>query len=401
MNRLSRVLLAGLFMASSLIMPVGAWDKYSFVGDAVYFDQPRADAKLYSAQPQAVAVQADSATQSLDYDTILPNLFYDGGVAAVFATTLHTVVGDVDGVQWVPSSRVQMTHPTVSPSGSYHVFMDGRPYAWPSDSDNLSYDGYLGPAFEFVDMDGVVGNKDSGYSSAIFDIDISSLGSFSAFELSGCLSVRAGLVSGSSGDFLSMPYQLSITVVVNGADVRTFYPNSSGTVDFGNSVFSFSSPVQSIGLKISWPWQFYNTPTSWAIQVTFTRPSVLFGLTVLSGDSVLDGFVDNAQDSINDWDEIESGFGDSATSDFNDLGIDDFEYPSGFIGAFSLVSGIFSDLFNCMGDFRIIYILPLTLGICFLLIGRVSRTSVPAPPKAPDLPVNAPALNPPRYPARR
>ena len=393
MNRLSRVLLAGLVMASSLIIPVGAWDKYSFVGDAVYFDQPQADAELYPAQPQ------DSATQSLDYDTILPNLSYDGGVAAVFATTLHTVAGDVDGVQWVPSSRVQMTHPTVSPSGSYHVFMDGRPYAWPSDSDNLSYDGYLGPAFEFVDMDGVVGNQDSGYSSAIFDIDISSLGSFSAFELSGCLSVRAGLVSGSGGVFLSMPYQLSITVVVNGADVRTFYPNSSGTVDFGNSVFSFSSPVQSIGLNISWPWQSYKTPTSWAIQVTFTRPSVLFGLTVLSGDSVLDGFVDNAQDHINDWDSIESEFGSDATEGFNGLDLDNFTYPSDFLAAFSLVSGIFTDLWNCMGDFQIIYLLPLTLGICLLLVGRVSRSSVPSPPPLhTDLPVSN-SLGPPSRPA--
>ena len=386
--RLPRVLVCAALMASSLIMPVGAWDKYSFVGDAIYFDQQRAD-----------AVQADSATQSLDYDTILPNLSYDGGVAAVFATTLHTVVGDVDGVQWVPSSRVQMTHPTVSPSGSYHVFMDGRPYAWPSDSDNLSYDGFLGPAFEFVDMDGVVGNQDSGYSSATFDIDISSLGSFSAFELSGCLSVRAGLVSGSGGNSLSVPYQLSITVVVNGADVRTFYPNSSDTVDFGNSVFSFSSPVQSIGLKISWPWQSYKTPTSWAIQVTFIRPSVLFGLTVLSGDSVLDGYVDDAQDSINDWDSIESEFGSDATEGFNGLDLDNFTYPSDFLAAFSLVSGIFTDLWNCMGDFQIIYLLPLTLGICLLLVGRVSRSSVPSPPPLhTDLPVSN-SLGPPSRPA--
>ena len=46
MNRLSRVLLAGLVMASSLIMPVGAWDKYSFVGDSVYFGTPVSDAQL-------------------------------------------------------------------------------------------------------------------------------------------------------------------------------------------------------------------------------------------------------------------------------------------------------------------------------------------------------------------
>lgn len=356
------------------VLPGFAWDKYSFVGDSVYtFRHDLALPSVQSVQAQAVDVQVDSNTQSLDYDTILSNMTYDGGVAAVFATTLHTLVGDVDGVQWFPSSRVQMTRPTVSPSGSYHVYMDGRPYDWPSDSDNLSYDGFLGPAFEFVDMDGVVGNQDSGYSSATFDIDISSLGSFSAFELSGCLAVRAGLVSGSNGNFLSMPYQLSITVVVNGADVRTFYPSSSGIVDFGNSIFSFSSPVDSLGLKISWPWQSYNTSTSWAIQVTFTRPSVLFGLSVLTGDSVLDGFNDQAQNDLNDYNSIESEWGGSMVDNFNSLNMGDFSFASGALSAFTLVSGIFSDLWNAFGDYSVIFTFPLTLGIALLVIGRISR----------------------------
>lgn len=347
------------------VLPGFAWDKYSFVGDAIYFDQQRADAQL----------QTDSATQFLDYDTILPNLSYDGGVAAVFATTLHTVAGDVDGVQWVPSSRVQMTNPTVSPTGSYHVFMDGRPYVWPSDSDNLSYDGYLGPAFEFVDMDGVVGNQDSGYSSATFDIDISSLESFSAFELSGCLSVRAGLVSGSNGNFLSMPYQLSITVVVNGADVRSFYSNSSGTVDFGNSIFSFSSPVQSIGLKISWPWQSYKTPTPWAIQVTFVRPSVLFGLSVLTGDSVLDGFNDQAQSDLNDYNSIESEWGGSMVDNFNALNMGDFSFDSSILSGLALVSGIFSDIWSAFGQYSVVFSFPLLLAIALVLVGRLGRSA--------------------------
>ena len=57
MNRLSRVLLAGLVMASSLIMPVGAWDKYSFVGDSVYFSGQ--DAML---RDPAVSSEADSGS---------------------------------------------------------------------------------------------------------------------------------------------------------------------------------------------------------------------------------------------------------------------------------------------------------------------------------------------------
>ena len=57
MHRLSRVLLAGLVMASSLILPVGAWDKYSFVGDSVYFSGQ--DAML---RAPAVSAEGDSSS---------------------------------------------------------------------------------------------------------------------------------------------------------------------------------------------------------------------------------------------------------------------------------------------------------------------------------------------------
>ncbi len=244
-------------------------------------------------------------------------------------------------------------------------------------------------------------NRPVGYTYVDLSLDISSFGDFSAFELYGRTAVY-GMLQGMNQVNTQRFNALWVQVFVNGQQLGTVYGDGIGYCDFAGSVFSVSTNVQSLVLRIAFP------VSSRTYQDGQYVPIIIFGnsrdnfkFTVLSGESILDGYVDNAQDSINSWDEIESGFGDSATSDFDDLGIDDFEYPSGFIGAFTLVSGIFSDLFNCMGDFRIIYILPLTLGVCFLLIGRVSRTSVPAPPKVPDLPVNAPALNAPKHPAKR
>ena len=68
MYRLSRVLLVGLVMASSLIMPVGAWDKYSFVGDSVYFSGQ--DTVL---RPPAVLAEgvSSSSVSNIDFFRLL------------------------------------------------------------------------------------------------------------------------------------------------------------------------------------------------------------------------------------------------------------------------------------------------------------------------------------------
>lgn len=81
MNRLSRVFLVGLVIASSLIMPVGAWDKYSFVGDSVYFSGQ--DAVL---RAPAVLAEEDSSS-SWDSETFTDHLSTSQTAGGLFNAT--------------------------------------------------------------------------------------------------------------------------------------------------------------------------------------------------------------------------------------------------------------------------------------------------------------------------
>lgn len=101
-----------------------------------------------------------------------------------------------------------------------------------------------------------------------------------------------------------------------------------------------------------------------------------FSFSTLTDDGILNGFNDNAQDAMNQQNAIESQWTGSMTENFNNLSLSDFSFPTAAVTGFTLISGIFNDLWNAMGDFRIVYVFPLTLGVVLLLIGRLSRTSV-------------------------
>lgn len=175
------------------------------------------------------------------------------------------------------------------------------------------------------------------------------------------------------------------SVYVNGSKVRDFTPDSSGYFQFNDFIYSsstginsvdlvfFDGPSKSLSITNHTP-QSINGPT---VQFWF-KPWTLsnFSFTTLSDDQVLNGLNDNAQDAMNQQDAIESQWTGSMTENFNNLSLSDFSFPVAAVNGFSLISGIFNDLWNAMGDFRIVYVFPLTLGVVLLLIGRLSRTSV-------------------------
>ena len=393
MNRPSAVLLAGLVMASSLIMPVGAWDKYSFVGDSVYFSGQ--DAVL---RPPAVLAEEESSS-SWDSATFTDHLSTSQTAGGLFnATDTDDTFQLPDVPEMFPQSGVPL-----SSAVSYLYQIRGEYFSVSASDSALSdfeFNQILGIAFS-GGLDHVLDNNNRpiGYTYVDLSLDISSFGDFSAFELYGRTPVY-GILQGMNQVNTQRFNALWVQVFVNGQLLGTVYGDGIGNCDFAGSVFSVSTNVQSLVLRIAFP------VSSRTYQDGQYVPIIIFGnrtdnfkFTVLSGESILDGYVDNAQDQINDWDSIESEFGSDATEGFNGLDLDNFTYPSDFLAAFSLVSGIFTDLWNCMGDFQIIYLLPLTLGICLLLVGRVSRSSVPSPPPLhTDLPVSN-SLGPPSRPA--
>ena len=103
-------------------------------------------------------------------------------------------------------------------------------------------------------------------------------------------------------------------------------------------------------------------------------PSTL-SFNILTDNLVLDCQYDQTQGDINEIDGLESQWGNSMTENFNALSLDTFTYPDGLTAGFSLISGIFQDLWNAMGSYSILYVLPLTLAVVLLLIGRISKFS--------------------------
>ena len=93
----------------------------------------------------------------------------------------------------------------------------------------------------------------------------------------------------------------------------------------------------------------------------------------LSGAPVLDGWNDEAQGNINEHEKYESQWAGTMTDNFNKLDLSNFKFPVPLVSGFALISGIFTDIWNAMGEYRVVYVFPLTLAIVLLLVGRISK----------------------------
>ena len=106
----------------------------------------------------------------------------------------------------------------------------------------------------------------------------------------------------------------------------------------------------------------------------FPRIDDFIRYSLLTGGA-LDGFNAQTQDDINKHNEYESLWTGSMTENFNALDLSSFTFSSGLVAGFGLLTGIFNDLWNGMGEYAIVYVFPLTLAIGMLLVGRIARTA--------------------------
>lgn len=89
--------------------------------------------------------------------------------------------------------------------------------------------------------------------------------------------------------------------------------------------------------------------------------------------AALDAANTDAQNSIQQNDELEAEWVGVMNDNFNALDLSNFSWDSGLIGAFTLVSDLFMRLWAALGKYNILYVFPLTLAVVLLLIGRISR----------------------------
>lgn len=208
-------------------------------------------------------------------------------------------------------------------------------------------------------------------STFSFTYDVSSLNT-SCLEFSGVYKFNAKHFT-STSSYLTQGYDLDI--LIDGA-VQHSYTSSKGSLDLGGWIYNGSFPVSNVTFRFHLPSGSISVSSGDVVKFELIFTSCDAVINGLTDDGVLNGLNNNAQDAMNQQDAIESQWTGSMTENFNNLSLSDFTFPVAAVNGFSLISGIFNDLWNAMGDFRIVYVFPLTLGVVLLLIGRLSRTSV-------------------------
>lgn len=376
------------------VTPAFAWNAESFVSDGMdtyqYYETASVvdEPMLYSSQPMmfsagTYAASSGTAT-SADFVSFFENFTYSYHKGYSLLNYIQPgissggiILPDIYVYQSYPESGVNVNLYQNSSSAyelgyRYNVIV-------PSSYDDYDIEDVMFPWFQSWS-----GGDYTNVSSAVlagvrpkpdFIIDLSKYGSFNAFSFDGVIRVQellADLPNYSNRSYLSA---ISLEMYVNDALVHTFYADPLGYVDFGSSIFSFSSDVTSLYFKAFFDGYHHVSAGQNYIYYFIVNGSDSFKFSVLSDTSVIDGFNDEAQNNINEHEALESQWTGSMTSNFNALNLDDFTIPDGLVSGFALISGIFNDLWNGMGEFKIVYVFPLTLGVVLLLIGRISKFS--------------------------
>lgn len=363
-------LMAAIMVASSSAM---AWTADSFIGND-YDEQDTYDFEpVYGYPMQPMRMMSARSTASAS-----DNLLLDWSNWS-FSTIEPVYVRYYTYSYYIPSVGTTDMGPYPD-AHVYPIFFDRIP------SDTVGMLSFISPV---VSVPSIEDLYDSNYSSD-FDVTRSYMSSFSVDYI---YTFDEPVEDFSSVEFVYslLPYYFgsfsypdgSYNYIGNYSDCEIsiylddhFVTSGPAGMSTGSLIFNAYSSFSSITIRVTYG-QLNTTPVilgSYNSQVWggFQEGS-FFSLNIIGRDSALDGFNNQAQDDINQHNAIESEWTGSMTSNFNALSIETFAFPSGLISAFGLITGIFNDLWNGMGEYKIAYVFPLTLGIALLLIGRISK----------------------------
>ena len=322
-----------------------AWDAYSFTG---VYDVASSAPVLYSSSPTSFELLEQSSFSYFEPSN--SSFLYCG--SGIFDSPLGgsfpiydmryldgTLTNQLDIGPWYDAS---ITDPSFD-----------------SDIDSITFP-YLGKSFAFIF------NFPSSFSS-------------SAISLDAYLKPSIYYTEPSMSDWDSI-YPTSLTVAVNTHVVGTYYPNSTTNTFSISDIFVEYNGISSISFifeypSIEWDLDDFSYPIYIHQHLSYLLSDAFLTVSSLSDLSAIDGYIDDSQESINQHEAVESQWTGSMSSNFDALDMDSFAFPSGLLSGFSLITGIFQDLWNGMGDYKILYVFPLFLGIALLLIGRISKFS--------------------------
>lgn len=345
MKRFLALAVAVLSCASSAF----AWDSETFVGDFYSYEPVKfmsLDHDLMVASNTSGSIDGTSK-DSIDIINLVPSSVT--GTLSFARDVSYTF----QGVKYKIPDIHQLTSFTPMASG-----FDTTSLLFPAYEERESFGGYTYGHLYLM----------SGGISLNFDVT----GGPTTVEFDAVLSPYFNSYVDESHHFSSF-YSGTVKLKVNDQVVDS----NSSTYRNGSLIYTSPSPITSISLCIDYPTNLVSTiPTSkdaFSLTIWGGFYNSYCKVSFLSGSSVLDSFNDDAQQSINDHESVESQWTGSMTSNFDALDPESFTYPGGLISGFSLITGIFNDLWNGMGEFKILYVFPLTLGIMLLVIGKLSK----------------------------
>lgn len=403
-----------LVIAASSLFPAAAWSKDSFISGGEEYEST-SDAALsddlpvpdvYSASPRArmfkvsavdqAAAEADT-TGKLVVPATLPTSV-DGTFQVMSKAYLKSSAGGVK----VESDYWRDVVTTISPS----PFWGGTPGSGTDDALYLFYDGLIHYSPDVDDPNDMVrglavfcdkssgvfppgytiagsggGNLGTDSWSFVINYDVSSYSS-SAFSLDGVFGFASGFIGPPTGESWAYTYFTSVDVLVDGQQVLSLSRGAATFADFGGYVYSGSSVVSVISFRFTLPfWSFVSSDPALAglcnaCLACSVSPGASNALTIsfLDGQDVINAQNDKTKSDINKHEEYESQWTGSMTENFNKLDVGNFTFHSGLIAGFAMVSGIFMDIWNAMGNAAVVYVFPLTLGVVLMLLGRIGRT---------------------------
>ena len=382
-----RLLVVLSLSASLLVGTFFAWDAESFIGN---------DYGMYAIgeTPMMMANSASLyAAESDDSDIASLSIsdFYSNFPSVNFGL-YQTLVGPYGSILRVVAGENLSLGPTSAAESGFPLFRQfSASVTVPSASGSYT----AGSVFGY----GVGAIKDSGsypsvWTDGYFDyqLPISSLGSFYSLEFNTPL---AFVFRSLSTHAVGVPYRLD--VLVNGETLRSLSPVpvsvSSDIAYFDLTSVRYDSAVaiSSVVLRI---YGTFGNPADLndGIGDTVSFPSTedatyairfLIGvnsadqadpfMTVYTGSPEIGTIIDNAQSTIDEMNGIETDWGQKMNQYVSQLSISDFTFPSDLQSAGALVSGIFQDIWYAFGDYKILFVFPLTLALCLVLTGRIAR----------------------------
>lgn len=371
-------LLAAVFMVCASSFSASAWDADSFVADSPNY---------YKMFPSAFSVQtaSDSSTDTIpDPDLTIDDLFDHGtwlcdGMAFWVHCYNEGFEGGIPEVPGIDPYEFDVLNPLSGLSWTFTGTGDNNKY-WNTSLYSIP-DSLNGSEIQSVWVPGFIGSVAGASVDNVvdFQFDISSLGSFNTFEIAGYFYLIPQLKY--NGSVVSSGTINSVELIVDGDSLYQWVLESSApefTIPY--TLVDRTSPISSVALRITFNPSSSVSYQSGTYQLTFyswrfsgSDYSRNLGLSVVGSDAVLDSYTDEAQDSINQHDQIEADWVGQMDENFNSLDLDTASYPSGLVSGFQLLSGIFMDIWNGLGDLHLIFTIPLTLGIVLVLIGRISK----------------------------